>query len=58
MSTCETCGNDYDKAFQVVMNGQAHTFSSGSRADILRGRRWATADGGQAARRGQLWPKS
>ncbi len=23
---CETCGNEYDKAFQVVMNGQAHTF--------------------------------
>ena len=28
MPTCETCGNDYDKAFQVVMNGQAHTFDS------------------------------
>jgi hypothetical protein len=28
MSTCETCGNDYDKAFQVVMNGQSHTFDS------------------------------
>jgi hypothetical protein len=28
MATCETCGNDYDKAFQVVMNGQAHTFDS------------------------------
>jgi hypothetical protein len=22
------CGNDYDKVFQVVMNGQAHTFDS------------------------------
>ena len=28
MPTCETCGNDYDKAFQVTMNGQAHTFDS------------------------------
>jgi hypothetical protein len=28
MPTCETCGNDYDKPFQVVMNGQTHTFDS------------------------------
>jgi phage terminase large subunit GpA-like protein len=28
MATCETCGNDYDKAFQVVMNGKAHIFDS------------------------------
>ena len=28
MATCETCGNDYDKAFQVTMNGKAHTFDS------------------------------
>ena len=25
---CETCGNNYDKAFQVTMNGQSHTFDS------------------------------
>lgn len=25
---CETCGNDYDKAFQVNMEGQVHTFDS------------------------------
>lgn len=25
---CETCGNDYDKAFQVVLGGAAHTFDS------------------------------
>lgn len=25
---CETCGNVYDKAFQVVMDGEAHTFDS------------------------------
>ena len=28
MATCETCGNDYDKAFQVTMNGKTHTFDS------------------------------
>ena len=28
MARCETCGNDYDKAFQVVMNGASHTFDS------------------------------
>ena len=28
MATCETCGNSYDKAFQVVMNGRSHTFDS------------------------------
>ena len=26
--TCETCGNDYDKAFQVTLNGSTHTFDS------------------------------
>ena len=28
MAKCETCGNDYDKAFQVTMNGKSHTFDS------------------------------
>ena len=28
MARCETCGNDYDKAFQVSMNGATHTFDS------------------------------
>jgi hypothetical protein len=28
MAVCETCGNDYDKAFAVVMNGESHTFDS------------------------------
>ena len=28
MSTCETCGNTYDKAFEVVMNGKGHLFDS------------------------------
>jgi len=28
MPRCEACGNDYDKAFQVTMNGRSHTFDS------------------------------
>ena len=28
MARCETCGNDYDKAFQVSMNGSTRTFDS------------------------------
>ena len=28
MARCETCGNDYDKAFQVSMNGTTHIFDS------------------------------
>jgi hypothetical protein len=28
MARCEVCGNDDDKAFQVVMTGTAHTFDS------------------------------
>ena len=28
MSKCETCGNEYDKAFEVVMGGKSHTFDS------------------------------
>ena len=28
MAKCETCGNDYDKAFQVTMKGTSHTFDS------------------------------
>ena len=28
MARCETCGNDYDKAFQVTMKGTTHTFDS------------------------------
>lgn len=26
MARCEICGNDYDKAFQVVLGGTSHTF--------------------------------
>jgi hypothetical protein len=25
---CETCGNEYDKTFQVTMDGQTHVFDS------------------------------
>jgi hypothetical protein len=28
MGTCELCGNDYDKAFEVVVGGASHTFDS------------------------------
>lgn len=28
MAVCEKCGNDYDKAFSVEMNGERHTFDS------------------------------
>ena len=27
-ASCEVCGNQYDKAFQVVVQGKAHTFDS------------------------------
>lgn len=28
MARCEQCGNDYDKSFEVVMDGKSHTFDS------------------------------
>jgi hypothetical protein len=28
MARCEVCGNDYDKAFQVMLGGTSHTFDS------------------------------
>jgi len=28
MATCEVCGNDYDKSFDVVAAGVTHTFDS------------------------------
>jgi len=28
MKRCETCGNEYDKAFQVTVSGRSHTFDS------------------------------
>ena len=28
MAKCDVCGNDYDKAFEVVRGGSRHTFDS------------------------------
>jgi len=28
MATCDVCGNDYDKAFKVTLNGRTKTFDS------------------------------
>ena len=28
MGLCETCGNEYDKAFEITLAGQSHTFDS------------------------------
>jgi len=28
MAKCETCGNDYDKSFQVTLGGATHEFDS------------------------------
>ena len=28
MARCEVCGNDYDKAMQVSIGGETHTFDS------------------------------
>ena len=28
MAQCETCGNEYDRTFEVHMGGKVHTFDS------------------------------
>ena len=28
MSKCETCGNDYDKSFDIIKDGKTYTFDS------------------------------
>jgi hypothetical protein len=28
MARCEVCGNDYEKSFEVVAEGESHTFDS------------------------------
>ena len=28
MNTCETCGNKYDKCFEIISNGKSHIFDS------------------------------
>ena len=32
MHTCEVCHNEYDKAFEIIMGGERHTFDSFERA--------------------------
>ncbi|HJU61288.1 MAG TPA: hypothetical protein VJ864_04525 [Candidatus Binatia bacterium] len=28
MRACESCGNEYDKAFQIILDGRSHYFDS------------------------------
>jgi hypothetical protein len=28
MASCEVCGNEYDKAFELIAAGRKHTFDS------------------------------
>lgn len=28
MAQCERCGNEYDKAFEIIAEGRSHTFDS------------------------------
>lgn len=28
MDKCETCGNEYDKCFEITRDGESHTFDS------------------------------
>ena len=28
MDRCEVCGNEYDKTFEVIRNGESHVFDS------------------------------
>ena len=28
MAICETCGNQYDKCFDIIISGKRHTFDS------------------------------
>jgi hypothetical protein len=28
MAVCEVCGNEYDKSFEVVKDGETHTFDA------------------------------
>ncbi|RPI12884.1 MAG: hypothetical protein EHM58_19535 [Ignavibacteriae bacterium] len=28
MGKCETCGNEYDKSFEVIFQGKTHTYDS------------------------------
>ena len=44
MSRCEACGNEYDKSFEVVINGRSHTFDSFECAIHALAPRCATCD--------------
>lgn len=44
MAVCERCGNDYDKAFQVVMGGETHTYDSFECAIAARAPRCARCE--------------
>ena len=37
MALCETCGNEYDKAFMVVTADASHTFDSFGQYSIFAG---------------------
>lgn len=28
MARCEVCGNEYDKSFEITLDGESHTFDS------------------------------
>jgi hypothetical protein len=28
LATCEVCGNEYDKAMEIAVDGESHTFDS------------------------------
>jgi hypothetical protein len=40
MARCETCGNEYDKAFEITLAGRSHTFDSFECAIQFAGRSW------------------
>lgn len=44
MPQCETCGNEYDKTFEVLMGGERHTFDSFECAIHALAPRCATCD--------------
>ena len=52
MARCDHCGNDYDKAFQVVRNGSSKTFDSFECAIQMMApaTAWRRPDGCSAAR--------
>ncbi len=43
MATCEVCGNDYDKAFELRQGDETHVFDSFSVLSMRSRRRVPTA---------------